>query len=66
MTISRIKDEENKSDPILDKFLDFLSGDMEQNPQNIKAIVLSDVDKIESLVGEMNVDLDAPLEDEEE
>lgn len=53
-------------DPILAKFLQFLAEDMEQNPQSIQAIDNSKIERIQSLVSDMDVDLDAPLTDEEE
>jgi antitoxin PrlF len=62
--ISRVEREE--IDSILDKFLAFLEGDLEKNPQQIKAIDADLVDRIENLVESVEIDLDAPLADEDE
>ena len=64
--IFRQDDNQDESDPILEQFLDFLEQDMVKNPQRIKAITSSTVERMQSLIGDMSVDLDAPLEDEEE
>ncbi len=65
-----ISRQENKQEegagPILKQFLDFLAQDMTNNPQNIKEISSSTVNRVKSLVGDIDIDLNAPLEDEEE
>ncbi|MBD2655433.1 type II toxin-antitoxin system PrlF family antitoxin [Synechocystis sp. FACHB-383] len=62
--ISRIDQEEQ--DPVLGKFLDFLAQDIEKNPQQIQAISSELVGRVQSLVSGVDVDLDAPLLDEDE
>ncbi|AIE76256.1 type II toxin-antitoxin system PrlF family antitoxin [Synechocystis sp. PCC 6714] len=62
--ISRVDQEEN--DPVLGKFLDFLAQDMDKNPQHIQAISSELVGRVQSLVSGVDVDLDAPLLDEDE
>ena len=64
--ISCQDDNQDELDPILEKFLDFLEGDMLKHPEQIKPITSSTVNKIRSIVGDMSIDLDTPLEDEEE
>ncbi len=64
VTISR--SETSKSDPILDKFLDFLAQDIEKNPQHLQPMTVKTFDRIQSLVADLDIDLDAPLSDEEE
>ncbi|MEL6928258.1 MAG: type II toxin-antitoxin system PrlF family antitoxin [Cyanobacteria bacterium J06600_6] len=64
VTIARSKTDEE--DPILEKFLDFLAQDMEQNPQQIQPITKGTLERVQSLVGDIEVDLDAPLSDEDE
>jgi len=64
VVISRVEQEE--SDPILDKFLDFIAEDMEKNPQQIQGIPSDLVNRAQSLVADVEVDLDAPLSDEDE
>jgi antitoxin PrlF len=53
-------------DPLVEKFLQFLAQDIQQNPQSIQTITNSKIEHIRSLVGNLEVDLDAPLIDEEE
>jgi antitoxin PrlF len=64
VTISRAKEPE--SDPILEQFLNFIARDIEQNPQHIKAISADLVERIRDLVDGVDLDLDAPLSDEDE
>ena len=64
VTITRSDSFEN--DPVLDKFLDFITQDIEQNPQRIQPMTSKTKDRVRSLVSDMNIDLDAPLSDEDE
>jgi antitoxin PrlF len=66
--LSRWKGDQNheESDPVLVKFLDFLEEDMTKNPQEIKPMTSTIANRIKSLVGNLSVDLEAPLDDEEE
>ncbi len=64
--ITRCENEPQESDPILEQFLSFLSEDMTNNPQQIKPISSAIVNHLTSLIGDIEVDLDAPLSDEEE
>ncbi len=64
VVISRVDQTDN--DPILTQFLDFLAEDMKHNPQNIKAISSDFVNRVQSLVSEVNLDLDVPLSEEDE
>lgn len=65
-TVTITRSETLKDDPILDKFLDFLAQDIKQNPQHIQPITLKTLERVRSLVGDTNIDLDAPLSDEDE
>jgi antitoxin PrlF len=55
-----------ESDPILRLFLKFIARDMEQNPHHLQAINSDLVSRVQSLVSEVDLDLDAPLSDEDE
>ncbi len=55
-----------EEDPVLGKFLDFLAQDMEQNPQHIQPVTSKTVERVQSLVENVEIDLDAPLSDEDE
>lgn len=55
-----------ESDPILGQFLNFLARDIEKNPRHLQAISSDLVSRVQSLVAEVDLDLDAPLSDEDE
>jgi antitoxin PrlF len=48
-------------DPVLGQFLTFLAGDIASHPERLQAIDSSLVQRIQSLVGGAEVDLDAAL-----
>jgi antitoxin PrlF len=62
--ISRV--DHTESDPILEKFLNFIAQDIEKKPQYLQAISSDLVSHVQSLVMDVDVDLDAPLLDEDE
>lgn len=51
---------------ILKQFLYILDNDIEMNPQNIKPLTEPLVGQLGELVGNIEIDLDAPLVDEED
>jgi antitoxin PrlF len=53
-------------DPALGKFLRFLAGDIEEHPQRLQRISSDLIRRVQSLVSEIEMDLDAPLLDEDE
>ncbi len=55
-----------EEDPVLAKFLTFLANDMNQNPQNVRAIDANLLDRVRPLVMNVEIDLDRPLSDEDE
>ncbi len=56
----------DEQDPIVDQFLEFLAQDMAQNPSHIEAVDVQLASRIQSLVGDLDIDLDAPLSDEDD
>ena len=56
----------DEADPVLDNFLGFLSIDIKHNPQHVKAMSPELVARIQNLVADVEVDLDAHLNDEDE
>jgi antitoxin PrlF len=64
VTIS--KAEPIEDDPILDRFLVFLAQDMEKNPQHLQALDSVWVSRVQALVADVDLDLDAPLAEEDE
>lgn len=57
---------QTENDPILGQFLNFLARDIEKNPQHLQAISSDLVSRVQSLVAEVDLELDAPLSDEDE
>lgn len=55
-----------KDDPVLGQFLNFLAADMATRPERMQAIPSALLVRIESLVGQVEVDLDAPLSADDE
>ncbi len=53
-----------EEDPALGHFLNFLANDIKHNPQHVQALSPELVTRIQSLVADVEVDLDAPLDDE--
>lgn len=58
--------DQDEADPVLGSFLSFLANDIQANPQRLKATSPELVARIRNLVGGVAVDLDAPLDDENE
>ena len=65
-TVTITRSQASEEDPILGKFLDFLAQDIEQNPQYIQPITSTTLERVQSLVANVEIDLDAPLFDEDE
>jgi len=53
-------------DPVLGRFLGFLAHDIAAHPERLHAIDQSFVQRIQSLVAGVDVDLDAPLSEVDE
>ena len=53
-------------DPLLEKFLGFLAHDLERHPERLQSVDSGLVQRIQSLVGTVDVDLDAPLSADDE
>lgn len=53
-------------DPLLGQFLDFLAHDMASHPQRLQLLDSSLALRIHSMVGGMEVNLDAPLSADDE
>ena len=58
--------DQDEADPVLGSFLSFLANDIQANPQQLKAATPELVSRIQYLVGGIEVDLDAPLDDGDE
>lgn len=53
-------------DPVLGHFLNFLANDMATHPERLAAIDTGLVQRIQTLVGDLEVDMDAALLEEDE
>lgn len=58
--------DQSESDPVLEGFLNFLARDIEKNPQHLQALSADLISHVQSLVLDVDIDLDAPLLDEDE
>jgi antitoxin PrlF len=59
---ARTKDE----DPVLIPFLDFLARDIARHPERLRAVDTGLVQRLQALVGGVEVNLDAPLSADDE
>ena len=55
-----------EDDPALGQFLNFLAADVAMHPERIQTIDSALLARIQSLVGRIEVDLDAPLSTDDE
>lgn len=52
--------------PVLGQFLGFLATDITRRPERLQAVDAGLVQRLQSLVGGVNVDLDAALSEDDE
>ncbi len=50
-----------EDDPVLGQFLGFLATDITRHPERLQSMDAGFVQRLQSLVGDIDVDLDAPL-----
>ncbi len=65
VVLSRVKITE-EDDPVLGRFLGFLSRDIANHPKRLQSVDASFVQRIHSLVGGLEVDLDGALSADDE
>jgi len=53
-------------DPVIGQFLTFLARDIASHPERLQAVDTSLVQHLQSLIGDIQVDLDAPLSADDE
>jgi len=58
--------DQNEEDPVLGGFLQFIANDIQKNPQHVNAISSELVEHVQNLVGDIDVDLDSPLSEEDD
>lgn len=64
VSLTRVEPIDN--DPILDGFLSFLADDMKNQPSNIQPMTASMKSHVESLVADVDIDMNDALLDEDE
>ncbi len=52
---------DEQHDPVLGAFLEFLAHDIANNPERLQSLDASFVKRMDDLVGDVDVDLEAPL-----
>ncbi|MBW4671947.1 MAG: type II toxin-antitoxin system PrlF family antitoxin [Cyanomargarita calcarea GSE-NOS-MK-12-04C] len=57
---------QSEDDPVLGQFLDFIVEDIRNNPLHIQAISSDLFNRVQSLITDVEFDLDSPLSDEDE
>jgi antitoxin PrlF len=60
------RSEEQESDPVLSEFLSFIARDIQTRPERLEPLSASMRESVDALVQSVEVDLDAPLLDEDE
>lgn len=65
VVLTRAEDSE-EDDPVLGQFLGFLARDIATHPERLQAIDVSFVQRLQSLTGGIEVDLNAPLSADDE
>jgi len=60
------KANKEKEDPVMDAFLSFIAKDIKKNPQNVMVLNKKLCQRIQSLVSDVEFDLEQPLRDEDE
>lgn len=61
VVLTRAEVDKEEDDPLLEQFLGFLARDMASHPERIQSVDTALMQRIQSLVGGVTVDLDAPL-----
>ena len=56
----------NEEDPVLGDFLSFLADDIQNNPSHLQALNPALIKRARARVSKVEIDLDAPLSDEDE
>lgn len=56
----------DEEDPVLEQFLNFMARDLASHPERVHNIDRGLIERIQALVGQVEVDLDAPLSPDDE
>jgi antitoxin PrlF len=58
--------DDSGSDPVIGQFLDFLAADIAKHPQHVQTLGTDLVKQVQTLVGDVEIDLDTPLTDDDQ
>ncbi|MCU7905357.1 MAG: type II toxin-antitoxin system PrlF family antitoxin [Candidatus Thiodiazotropha sp. (ex Epidulcina cf. delphinae)] len=64
VVLTRANDSE--ADPLLGQFLGFLAKDIAKHPQHVHALSADLAERVQSLVGDVEIDLESPLPDDDQ
>ena len=65
-SVTLTRAEQSDGDPALNAFLEFLGNDMQAHPENIQALSAEMKQKVDELTQDVDIDLDAPLNDKDD
>lgn len=66
VVLTRAADHDEGDDPVLGQFLGFLARDMASHPERLQGLDAGLVQRLRSLAGDIEVNLDAPLSADDE
>ncbi len=66
VVLRRAADAEGGDDPVLGRFLGFLARDISSHPERLQVVDVELVRRLQSLIGDVEVDLDAALSADDE
>jgi antitoxin PrlF len=58
--------DDSEADPILGQFLGFLATDIAKHPQHVHALSANLAERVQSLVGDVEIDIKSPLPDDDQ
>jgi antitoxin PrlF len=65
-TVTLSRADTSESDPVLGLFLNFLAKDIAEHPQHVHSLSADLAERVQSLVGDLEIDLDSPLPDDDQ
>lgn len=66
VVLTRVEASSEDEDPVLGQFLDFLARDIASHPEHLQTVDAGLVQRLQSLVGGIEVDIDAALSADDE
>lgn len=66
VVLTRSENSDEHGDPVIDEFLAFLAADMQENPGSVRTVPQDLLTRARNLTDSVTVDLDSPLDPEDE